>query len=476
MASLSIVDEIRRAIKYGSQAVAGASKEASKYARRSIARGANDATIQFPCLVSRSCPIDMANSCMRLLDRTYAEFVKIYFSMNNTIDISVDPTPAHYLKKYHQNLSLESKDSPIHDDTEVYVTEDKNVCLTYSPTLKGYFSIKEENARQLRPILSEFDLRPFPDIYVEADGRRGNPNHRQNPTGGRNSDEGRQYQNQRPTTINITVPKGVPFPDVKKPTPKEIQAAAFNAGMTKKLRDDAEERRKNENIGATIGKNVPAPKLTDSDAQKANDMMPYGVEIRLMAINGNEEFVNYMTFIVGVKAVLHPIDSDDMSTNIIRTLSNSSNLFNFIRWTTGEIAFFKDFLLNVKNIKDDVRGRANGGNPYFAALKRAKNVGLSVSTLGVNKMIPNATIIITDTDVEYLKSRGYDLTNVKIAKLLMIKLFLMTFIILDEASRTISILYDGSDDFQIYSIESLEKDVAMSSSKLSKEIGRMISY
>ena len=52
----------------------------------------------------------------------------------------------------------------------------------------------------------------------------------------------------------------------------------------------------------------------------------------------------------------------------------------------------------------------------------------------------------------------------------------MTFVILDEASRTISILYDGSDDFQVYSIESLEKDVAMSSSKLSKEIGKMISY
>lgn len=91
-------------------------------------------------------------------------------------------------------------------------------------------------------------------------------------------------------------------------------------------------------------------------------------------------------------------------------------------------------------------------------------------------MIPNATVIITDSECEYLKSRGYDLTKPKIAKLLISKLFLMTFVILDEASRTISILYDGSDDFQVYSIESLERDVAMSSSKLSKEIGKMISY
>ena len=165
-----------------------------------------------------------------------------------------------------------------------------------------------------------------------------------------------------------------------------------------------------------------------------------------------------------------------MTTNIIRTLTNSSNVFNFIRWTTGEISFFKDFLFNVKNIRDDIRGRSSSNNPYFAALKRAKNAGVSVSRLGLHKMIPNATVIITDSECEYLKSRGYDLTKPKIAKLLISKLFLMTFVILDEASRTISILYDGSDDFQVYSIESLERDVAMSSSKLSKEIGKMISY
>lgn len=436
MPALSIVDEIRKAIKYGSQAVAGASKEASKYARKSIARGANDATIQFPCLVSRSCPIDMANSCMRLLDRTYAEFVKIYFSMNNTIDISVDPTPAHYLRKYHQNLSLESANSPVKEDTEVYVSEDKNVCVTYEPTLKGYFSIKEENAKQLRPVLSEYDLRPFPSMYTEE-----------------------KYS--KDDIVRL---------------PKDSQEAIVNSAIGKLQREEEKNRRELSRLGVDIGKNVNAPKLTDSDANKANDMMPYGVEIRLMAINGEQEFVNYMTFIVGVKAVLHPIKSEDMTDNIIRTLSNSSNVFNFIRWTTGEISFFKDFLFNVKNIRDDIKGKSSTGNPYFAALRRAKNAGISVSKLGVNKMIPNATVIVTDSECEYLKSKGYDLTNPKIAKILISKLFLMTFIILDEASRTISILYDGSDDFQVYSIESLEKDVAMSSSKLSKEIGKMISY
>ena len=258
--------------------------------------------------------------------------------------------------------------------------------------------------------------------------------------------------------------------------PKSTQETLLANALANSQKEDDKSKREWINTKASIAKNINAPKLTDSDAQKANDMMPYGVEVKLMAINGDQEFVNYMTFIVGVKAVLHPIDSDDMTTNIIRTLTNSSNVFNFIRWTTGEISFFKDFLFNVKNIRDDVRGKSTTGNPYFAALRRAKNAGVSVSKLGVNKMIPNATVIITDSECEFLKSKGFDLTNPRIAKILISKLFLMTFVILDEASRVISILYDGSDDFQVFSIESLEKDVAMSSSKLSKEIGRMISY
>ena len=309
----------------------------------------------------------------------------------------------------------------------------------FSPLMQQYFSIKEENARQLKPALSQYDLKPFPGMAMEAP---------------------------------FDIPDNADSPIFT----QAGQDAILGAAIAKGAREN--EKRINDRMGtaASIGKNIYAPKLTDSDAQKANDMMPYGVEIKLMAINGEQEFVNYMTFIVGVKAVLHHIDSDDMTTNIIRTLTNSSNVFNFIRWTTGEISFFKDFLFNVKNIRDDVRGRSSSNNPYFAALKRAKNAGVSVSRLGLHKMIPNATVIITDSECEYLKSRGYDLTKPKIAKLLISKLFLMTFVILDEASRTISILYDGSDDFQVYSIESLERDVAMSSSKLSKEIGKMISY
>jgi hypothetical protein len=60
------------------------------------------------------------------------------------------------------------------------------------------------------------------------------------------------------------------------------------------------------------------------------------------------------------------------------------------------------------------------------------------------------------------------------AKKIMSELFLMCFIIIDDATHTYDILVDGQADFQTYSLETLEREVSMRSSKLSKELTRML--
>ena len=63
---------------------------------KSIARGALDGTMQFPCLVSDAIPIDMASTLARTLERVYASFAQTFLSLNSTIDISVDKNPNHF--------------------------------------------------------------------------------------------------------------------------------------------------------------------------------------------------------------------------------------------------------------------------------------------------------------------------------------------------------------------------------------------
>ena len=91
-------------------------------------------------------------------------------------------------------------------------------------------------------------------------------------------------------------------------------------------------------------------------------------------------------------------------------------------------------------------------------------------------MVPNATIVITSFEVEDIRNEyGFDVRDIYFAKKLMKELFLLGFIIIDEGTETIDILYDGSDSFETYTLETLEREVSLNSNKLGREIGRMIS-
>ena len=79
-----------------------------KMQHKSIAKGALDGTLQFPCLISNTLSVEMATTIAKTLERVYASFVQTYFSLNNTIDISVDKNPNMFLQKFHHNVKVES--------------------------------------------------------------------------------------------------------------------------------------------------------------------------------------------------------------------------------------------------------------------------------------------------------------------------------------------------------------------------------
>ena len=51
----------------------------------------------------------------------------------------------------------------------------------------------------------------------------------------------------------------------------------------------------------------------------------------------------------------------------------------------------------------------------------------------------------------------------------------MNFIIVDDGTRTVDILYDGETSYQTYALETLEREVTASSNKIGRELTRMIS-
>jgi len=115
-------------------------------------------------------------------------------------------------------------------------------------------------------------------------------------------------------------------------------------------------------------------------------------------------------------------------------------------------------------------------SPFLPTLKRLKEKKVNLSSSGINKLVPNATLVVSSFEVEDIKSEfGFDIRDTYFAKKIIKELFLLAFIIVDEGSETIDILYEGSDSFETYTLETLEREVSLSSNKLGKEIGRMIS-
>lgn len=404
---------------------------------KTITRGAKDSTFQFPCLIADSVPLDMANTMSRTLDKVYASFTQTWLSMNSVVDITINPTPLDYLRKMHQNLKLEGSLNDLMvdpDDVEsymekvqdgkykLYMSKDNSYGVVFNISNKTNRAILESHKELLKEHLSEIDMKPLESFY-EAD-----------------------------------------LADKADIIDRFVTAQSGKASL----------QRQKDLAGISNG--VQAPKLLDRDIKKTNDMVPLGVQIRLVAVNDKKEFVQYMDFVVGVKTIMHVIQTDDMVDNLKRGIENKSLLFKFLRWTTGEISLFKDIILNLDEIKNDTVKKA-GKSPFFGTLQRLKNKKVGMTNFTVpHAIIPNATVVISSYEVDVLQNKyGIDIRKDAMVRMLMNNLFLMAFVIMDEGSGTVSVFYDGDQTYQTYSIETLERDNAMNSNKLGKEIGRMIS-
>lgn len=439
---MGIVEDIMSFMRKGPRLLS--KLDGVKVNTKSVARGANDSTFQFPCLISDTIPINVASTVVRTLDKVYATFVQTWLSLHPTIDISME-NPLQYIKKFHQNIKFESVDNLVVDESDIegymekvyngdyklFLSKDRTEAVLFNVADKSTREMLESHKEYLKPYLSEFDTSGFTDLnmntYTEADS------------------------------------DGVNKMDL-------IQASIH--GQMKRYDDENRDR------ALRQSDRMRTPQLNDRDVKKANDIAPFAMQVRLLAVNEKGEFVQYMDFVIGIKAIMHAVKCDEIIANITRTLQNKNVFFKLLRWTSGEISLFKNIILDLDNIRMDAHSSTNHKTPWFSTLRRlkGKKVGLHSGTVP-HGVIPNSTVVISSYEANYLdQTFGIDVRSPKVAKKLISGLFLMSFIIIDDSTGTVDILYDGSDAYQTYSLETLEREVAMSSNSLAKEIGRMISH
>lgn len=209
--------------------------------------------------------------------------------------------------------------------------------------------------------------------------------------------------------------------------------------------------------------------LTDNDVKKANELVPTMLHIRLKMINKGKENadVGYVDFMLGIKAHLHPVKHQEMMTNLLQGLKNKGKFFNFIRWTTGEISFFKDFLFGIKDIKKDVSDRSAGADSFWLDAKRRRALSkINDKMIMKNRIMPNSTIVVSMDEADYIKSEyGYDLLNENVAYKLIDEYFLLGFVVVDSATQVIHFLFEGKTSYESISFSGLERENANDSKK-----------
>lgn len=200
-----------------------------------------------------------------------------------------------------------------------------------------------------------------------------------------------------------------------------------------------------------------------TDVQKANESVPSMVVINFISTIPGGSTVS-STAVIGVKAVLHYVSSEDMVNRIVLKHSDKHGLLNFIRATTREIDFFNDFLFAVKRAKIDAIARSGKGSnsKMWKVLElRAHRSDLNRASGKVNTGCAAITsIVISKAEVDFIKKEHrIDLSKPGTLIGIMRGYNLMCAVIVDDVAERVDFLYDDGDSrFETLSFMSLERE------------------
>ena len=243
-------------------------------------------------------------------------------------------------------------------------------------------------------------------------------------------------------------------------------AASSNTSSNK---DDkpVNQMRSNKDAAEFFAKQVP-----DTDFKKANELVSTMMTVSFKIINKDGNKVDdYANALVGVKAKLYPVASNDIIQHITDKNANRNWLTNFFRATTREISFLKDFVLAVDKAKLDAQSMSSR-NPTADRMwkvleRRASNSKFKRLMMSNNNAAAITTLCVSQEEVEYMrKNYNTDLESLNVVRGLFESLNLMAIVIVDETLEVAKFIYDETElMWETISFNHLEREASDNSYK-----------
>lgn len=445
-------DELKRGI---TGTINGSSSTGFKM-NSNIAKEAKGLTAVFPVLVSESVSVEQAQMIAKAAERKYVTMFQMLFAASQITDAK---SAQSYLKKFHNNItsSLDLSDMTVDDvidfanklDEEVQTTALTNAHITEATKAvledlafnENYTKVLAEN---LNPVsLNNYKVKTVFGDYKATQVSEANDDYytvedRSDSTEweGRDDNNGNVYKQRTNTTTRRT-----PI------TARDRAATLKDKNAT--LKDKAD---------------IISKQIVTTDIKKANEATPSLMIINFVtqADGRDNEIVN--TAVIGVKCVIHYVPSSEMMNRMVLKNTDRRGLLNFIRATTGEIQFFRDFLFAIDRAKiDAVAKTSKGSNSRIWKMLeiRANRAKMNATARADNAACAAITmLVLSKAEVDIIKqSYRLDLSKASTMLSVMKGYNFIGVAVIDEVNEKVDFLYDdGTKNFETISFMSLERE------------------
>ena len=410
-------------------------RDAKKKYFKSISNATENLTLVFPVIASTNISIDNMSIVAKAIERKAVSMLQMLFS---AISITDANDAFEYVGKVHRNLKLSDK-----------MTVDEFIDIMDKFAESGTIII---NNKEVYDAIKE-DMKnlsySLPDSVNES-----------------SLTDYRIYNS--PYSNNMMILNEAPADNINTKQAKFIAnaIAPYLPNQTKNNKANSSSLDKNFKDQSDFFKNQVLP----SDIKKANELVPSMMIVNFVkqGENGSEPIAS--SFIIGVKAKLYPVQSMDMIERIILKHNDRNVLKQFVRASTREISFMRDFLFCIDRAKMDALSQSRRGSSsklWKVLERRARKSKIRGYLNQVNDASAISTLVISQEEVEYIKKvENIDISNPAIIRPIMESYNLMGVVIVDDSMEVANFIFDtGEDIYEQISFGLLEREASDSSYK-----------
>ena len=398
---------------------------------RSIANKSNDLICVFPVMSSRNIAIGNQAMVSKAIEKNLVAMLQMLFS---AIQVADADNAFEYIKTFHTNINKSAKNFDIDDVITISNIIDGMTESAFKVGAKvdmGIVEAVKQDLKRMNFVLeSNISTRPISESFtcnIDPSGKY--------------VVEVKPYREDTDNRIDT-----------------DLREDKFKLDMDKTYFDINKAKSQLSKDQVDFFKNQVLP----TEYKKANELQPTLMVVNFK-IKSGDRYIPIDSIVIGVKAKLYPIGSEDIITHLVSKTKDANWIQKFIKASTKEISFFKDFLFAIDKAKVDAlsMSRKGSSNMMWKVLERRANKSKFNKLMArSNDSTAITTIMVSQNEVDYMKKEyQVDISDIHTARTLLDQYNLIGLCIVDESLEIAKFLYDTGDDmWETISFSNLERE------------------